>query len=945
MDGDATPIPLEMGAFHPERNQIVGPRGTIPLSPMESRLLAFLADRPGHAFTQGELLRRVWGYRESVNSRTVYSTIGRLRARIERDPTRPRHLKSVKSVRGAGYCFEPLETAVLSGGVASAPPSADEDSRTAFVGRQAELAQLLARLGEGARLISLVGAGGMGKTRLAQRFIALYGHGFAGGACFVELADCWSAEQLARAVALALGADPVGTDAQAQAGSLLARRGRALLVLDNVEQLGAEARAPIQAWRARAPEAVLLVTSRRQLGLEGEEGVLPIGPLQEADAAALFRLRARARGRPLSDEGTAHAEVLALARALDANPLALELAAARISILSPAGILARLEQRLRLLSDVQGQPTRHASLRMVIDWSWTLLQPWEQATLAQLSCFVGGFSLPAAEAVVDLAPWPEAPWALDGVQSLVEHSLVRASYDPSAGQEPRFSLYRSVQDYAAARLRGTLVDGGSAGPAWAGPEAEQAAFARHGQYHASLDTPSLRQAWGSYSDPALLRRMAVDLDNYRAAVERAIQRADGAVAAHCARLAASVYRREGPFSQGVALLRPLLDIATGDHLVDIRVALAECLCDEGQFEAAVRESTAARTEARARGLDHAELSAHLNLMNAHLHGSGPSLAEEEGRRLLTRCHALGGLEHGGDALIMLASAVQLQGRKEEALRLYEEAISMFMKVGNLRGIAMASGNMGNIHRDAGRLDAAERAYQEAARLHLLGQNRRRLAVVHSNLAGLHELRGEPEVALALYTEALKTHHAIGNLRSEIISCGCLAQLLMALGRLPEARAALNRGLALLQQSRGLRIEVGLLSLEAACLLEEGDTRRAVRVATDTVALARQGPVPEAIATGLGCQGLGLARLGEEAAARAAWAEGAALLDQIDTLTDRVWFEASEVEGWMALGDVSTATARLTTLEARIAHLPRGSSLRHRVARAAAAVMAGRRTRG
>lgn len=934
-DGTPTPIHLEAGTFHPDRNRVEGPRGTIHLSPMESRLLAFLAERPGKAFTHAELLRRVWGYRESVNSRTVYTTVGRLRSRIEQDPARPRHLLSVKSVDGAGYCFEPLQSAVAPTPQQDRHPDND-DLRTAFVGRQAELDQLHRLVSQGGTLITLVGAGGIGKSRLSRRFSELNRQEFAGDGCFVALSDCTTVDQMTRTVALALGVDQVARDAVDQVSTLLARRGRTLLILDNLEQLGAEAAAPILAWNARAPEATLLCTSRRKLGAAGEE-VLSVGPMQDEDAVELFLKRARARGRHLLAEPGAEADVLALVRALDGYPLALELAAARVPILSVTGILARLEQRLRLLSDHQAQPSRHASLRAVIDWSWSLLQPWEQSTLAQLSCFVGGFSMVAAEAVVALDSWPEAPWILDVVQSLEEHSLIRVHHHPSTGNEPRFSLYQSVRAFAEERLAG-ITTGTDLTPSVSfGPEAEQATFARHGRYHASLDTPSFRRAWGGYTDTDLIRRMAVDLDNFRVAVERAVRRGDGPVAAHCARLATSVYRREGPLWQAAPLVRPLLDVTTGDSNVDVRMTLAESLADAGDLEPAVNESRQAVAEARARGLIEPELSAALCLANARLHREGPSCGEDEARRLLSRCEEVGDLEHRCDALIVHASSVQLQGRKDEALRIYDEAISAGRLVGNLRSVAMASGNMGNIHRDAGRLEAAERAYREAERLHALGHNRRRLAVVRGNLAGLHELRGDLDRTLELYAEALETHQAIGNVRSEMISCGCLAQLFLALGRVSEARQALDRALALVRQFNGTNVVSALLGLEAACRLEEGEPERAIPVADQALALARKGSVPELIATGLGFRGLGLARLGDEAAARSDWTEGAVMMDKVDSLTDRVWFECSVVDGCIALGDLSAAAQRLTALDARIDHLPTGSSLKRRTERSAAAV--------
>lgn len=386
---------------------------------------------------------------------------------------------------------------------------------TSFVGRAGELAQTGVLLAD-RRLLTLLGAGGCGKTRLAVQLAAEVADDFADGVWFADLAPLADPDLVARTLADAVGiAEVSGRPIQEVLTERLADA-VALIVLDNCEHLLDGSAALVEALLRSCPGARVLVTSREPLGVPGEATYrvpslgLPAGPADAAcESVTLFAARAEL-ARPTMRVGpTELAAMVAICLRVDGIPLAIELAAARCRALTPSQIADRLATRFGLLTGgTRGALPRHRALEASIGWSYDLLPTAEQTLLLRLSVFAGGFDLDAAEAVGAATP-AEAWVVLDLLTALVDRSLV------GQGEDGRYRLLEPIRQFAETRL---LAAGEGA-----------TARRRHAEHFRGVAEAAEADLYGT-AIVATRARLGLDLDNLRTAAEHAIACGDADLA-------------------------------------------------------------------------------------------------------------------------------------------------------------------------------------------------------------------------------------------------------------------------------------------------------------------------------------------------------------------------------------------------------------------------------
>ncbi|MEQ1567740.1 MAG: winged helix-turn-helix domain-containing protein [Myxococcota bacterium] len=747
------------------------------LTPLEARMLRFLAAHRGVTVSRDRMLAEVWGYSARAATRAVDNTVSRLRRKLEPDPAAPRWLVST---RGGGYRLE--QDPRLDGNLA-----AEADP---FFGREVELRELGARVDAG-RVVSVVGVGGVGKTRLALRYAASTTETWLGGVWVCELADARDEDGVTSAVSRALGV-PILNEPVRHLGRVLAARGRCLVVLDNAEQVGATVARVVREWSVMAPAATLLVTSRERLELPGE--VLDLSPLTPDDAAALFVGRATSARRATAFDPEV---VRVLVELLDHLPLAIELAAARTNLLTPSMVVARMADRFRLLARPSGTSDRQATLRATLDWSWDLLSEDERDALCQLAVFDGGFTLATVERVVLLRSTAPS----EAVRSLVARSLVRRV------RPDRFGLLVTVQSYAASRT----------------DDADRrAAESRHAAALAELDPDWV---WRD------------ELDNLVSATRRAVAAGEGRVAASSALGAWRALRTQGPLHAATSLLGSVLGCSL-DPVSEVQVRTALAIAHRLAGELA--RSDAHRTAALALEIDdplvRASLLAEVGISAMERGLYGP--AREAYAAGLALIAGLPPSRVAGELLGNLALLDGQQARMAEARAGYEAALVAHRALGADEAEGRVLGNLGQIGLLDGRWDESRLHLERAMVLLRSVGNVGAQAAVHSTLGSLHRLAGRMDEAQVALEAAAAVHHQVGNRRGEAAAFGNLGTLAADLGRLEEARGWFDRGLRVARELDNQRVVAVCLTNLGAVELDLGDLAAAEERLVAALALHR-----------------------------------------------------------------------------------------------------------
>lgn len=558
---------------------------------------------------------------------------------------------------------------------------------SSFVGREQELGRLEALLSRGdVRILTVHGAGGSGKTRVALEVARRAAPMFANGSAFVELAPVRDASLVIQAIGTALKVAELPHMPVAEALAQWLESQELLLVVDNFEHvLGAAAE--LTRIAARAPRLTVLVTSRRVLHVSGEH-VFPLQPLPEPAAARLFLERAAAVNTavdPDADDET----IRSICRRLDGLPLAIELAAARTSRMTPGRLLDRLSRSVSMMGrGPRDAPARQQTLKDTLSWSSDLLDDGERRALARLSVFHGGCSLDAAEAVGSATAGE--------LETLVDSSLLQRAALPDGD---RLSMLETVREHGAGLL-------GASGE-------RAAAETAHGRYFAELIS-SLRLKWPHGEEGlAVVDR---EIDNLRAASDCAAERGDEETAL---RIAAALYPYwwvRGHFSEGRERIRRLLEREPTDGELHARAlhALASLSWLTGDSSAA--------SAAAVRGV---EVGTAANALEpvSHCHTVLGILARDRGefdlaREHLERSGALAA-ELGNDEDVMaanenLADLALAAGQLDEARRLWERVIGWQREQGLPAGAdSLPRFGLGAVAYHEDRLDDAQAEFARA----------------------------------------------------------------------------------------------------------------------------------------------------------------------------------------------------------------------------------------
>jgi len=625
---------------------------------------------------------------------------------------------------------------------------------TSFVGRESEAAEILESLA-GTRLLTLTGPGGCGKTRLAINVAEAVRERYRDGIWLIELAPRTDLEGVRQAVALALGVRE--TSAEASAGALTGhlRDRDLLLILDNCEHLAWACAEFSVSTLASCPGVRILATSRLPLGVPGEiEWAVP--PLRVPDllhlppfsllgdygSVRLFVERASAvlAGFSLT-ESNAEA-VAAICARLAGIPLALELAAARVRVLSVTQIAARLDGQLALLTDTARHgPARQRTLRDTMDWSYDLLTSREQALFARLSVFAGSFSLEAAEEMAG-----QDGDGLDVFSRLVVHSLVAVERDV---ESTRYRLLEPLRHYAAEHLAGRNESGDVR--AW------------HAAYYLRLAEEAAESLDGGSGQAAWFHLLELERDNLRVAVRELGERAD---MPGLARLVSALWRFflvQGSLREGRRLLQQALadpSVAGGIRARALRSCgvFAQELGDYEQAGECYVESLDLFRSADA-DQDAAGVLANLGLLAAN------------------------------------------QSQFARAVQLMQESLQVRRAMNDVLGIALSLDNLGTLALEQGNLPSAREFLEESLEMFRQGRDMVGESVALNNLSRVAMRQGDLDEAAQLYRKGLELNRELADQWSTSYCLQGLAQVAASRTQMAEAASLLSAA-AMLRERTG-----------------------------------------------------------------------------------------------------------------------------------------------
>jgi predicted ATPase/DNA-binding CsgD family transcriptional regulator/Tfp pilus assembly protein PilF len=778
---------------------------------------------------------------------------------------------------------------------------------TSFIGREREIADVK-RLLSTSRLLTLTGAGGSGKTRLALQVVSQVGDDYPDGVYFVNLAPITDPALVVSSVTQTL-------DVKEAPGQLLIdtlkaylRGKELLLVLDNFEHM-MEAAPAVVDLLVSAPDVKVMVTSREPLHMQGEQ-LYQVPPMELPDlkrqasieelshneAVALFSERARS-AKSNFDLTAENAPVVAqICSRLDGLPLAIELAAARIRVLTPQAMLPRLDSRLRLLTGgATNLPARHQTLRNAIDWSYDLLSGSEQQLLRCMTVFQGGRTLEALEAVCNHDDHASRPHVdlLDTVESLVDKSMLR----PRAGSdgETRYWLLVTIHEYALEKLQ----ESGE----------EEALRREHALYFMRLveeAEPHLRDKMQA----EWLNRLGDEHDNIRAALRWANE--SGSTNAEALeiglRTAGAMYRfwrMRSYFSEGKAQTESLLSLVG-----DVNASMLNTNRSREFGTAMVKVLTGAS------GMAVLQMD--------------PSVARVRGEQALRLARELEDKRGTAVALTALGNAADEEEDHLKARSLYEEGMAIWRELGDKRGMGALLFNLGGLAYQEGNSTEARSLYEQSL---ALARETGDKTNVSNTLIELGLLTYEAEdyiSARSLFEQGLALANDIGNRWNVAYALSWLGNVSWRLGDKEAARSQYEQGLELYREI-GDEWRFGYwFYRQGLWAFEEGDYAAASSLFRQSLDVWQHMPDKRSFAVGLTGLGGANAKLGQ--AHRGAVLLGAgenilAPLGQVGQLDDRPPYEQGLESARAQLGEEAFEEAmnegRAMSMEEAIAYALQG----------------------
>jgi predicted ATPase/class 3 adenylate cyclase len=853
------------------------PSGGDYLAPCLNRLARLLAAGHGGQVLLTDAVRR--RVEDRLPDGVVIVDLGRHRLRDLLEPEAIAQL----AIPGLPVHFPPLATLERH-------PTNLPVQPTELVGREAELAELQDLLAPedrpgSVRLVTLTGPGGVGKTRLALQAAADLLSAFADGAFFVDLAPVSEPTLVLPAIAQSLAVREGGAQTLREAVVGYLRQKRLLLVLDNAERVTGAA--PVVADLLGAcPHLAVIATSRVPLRLRAERefAVEPLAlpdprrlpglvNLARVPAVDLFVRRAEAarRGFALTE---ANARAIAeICVRLDGLPLALELAAARVKLLTPPALLARLSNRLALLTGgAHDLPARQQTLHATIAWSHDLLPPEEQVLFRRLAVFAGGFTLEAAEDVGgeaarrpggdDDSSFPSPPFVFDGVASLVDKSLLGQTEGADGGS--RFAMLETIREFGLARL----AEGGE----------DAVVRDAHAVFFLALAERAEPELTGP-DQQRWLDRLEMEHSNLRQALDWMQEHEAGAAV----RLAGALWRfwwTRGHLAEGRGRLEAVLERGGGSPAERGKAlhGAGSLAGEQGDYDAATAHLEAALAAFRQTGDRLGEALALTDLGLIARDQGALERAEEHHEAALVLRRAVGDRRGVAVSLSNLGGLAMICGDYEGADAAFADAVAAFRALGDRRSLATVVSIQADAATRRGDYGRAIRYAEEAIALLREVGDQSGVAVTLVTLAAGLSAQGEVAEATARYEEARALCHELGHRRCEAAAVTDLALLVLKTGETERACALLKEGLDLLGPDGDRYLVIGTLEFAARAALAVGAAVPAVRLLGATAAQREVIGAPPSPTTAAAHRHLAAeagAALGEDAFA-AAWGAGTAL---------------------------------------------------------------------